>query len=263
MPGAVGIGLGIACLIWAINGAGQHDVDSYWQAALRLRHGTLLYPNLGDANATLAYRYSPWFAWIWVPLTYMPQPLVYASWRALLFAAVGFTVFASRHPWRLALTVPFLALSAWDGNVQPLMVAALLYGVERRSGPIWIGLAASLKAAPLALALVYAGRRQWLRFAVTLATSVILVAPAFAYDLSGYSRDAGPSVALFYQVGPWAWAVVSGVAVTVVLVRPTWLAGSVATIAALPRLLLYDLSFLLVDPHDRGAPVAPRTLDPG
>jgi len=253
LPWAVGIGLGIACLVWAIRGAGQHDVDSYWQAAIRLRQGSALYADFGDPNATLAYRYAPWFAWVWIPLTYLPQPLVYVLWRALLFAAVAYTALASRHPWRLALTAPFLALSAWEGNVQAVMVGSLLYGVERRSGPIWIGLAASLKAAPLAFALVYAGRRQWLRFAVALATTAILVAPAFAYDLSGYIRSGGPSLALLYQVGPWAWAAVSSIAVVIVLGRPTWLTGSVATIAALPRLLLYDFSFLLVDPRIRGA----------
>ena len=71
--------------------------------------------------------------------------------------------------------------------MQPLLVLGLMWGVERRSGPLWIALGASLKGVPLLLALVYAGRGEWRRAAMALGLTAVLVAPALLFDLSHYS----------------------------------------------------------------------------
>lgn len=61
----------------------------------------------------------------------------------------------------------------------------LVWGVERRSGPLWIAIGASLKAVSLLLALVYAGLGEWRRAGLALLLTAVMVAPAFLYDLSG------------------------------------------------------------------------------
>jgi hypothetical protein len=238
----------MACLVWTWNLPLVAGVDAYWQAGLRVREGQPLYLDYGDPNATLAYRYAPWFAWIWAVLTFLPQSIVYATWRVLLVGAVLWTLWRQDNAWVIAAAGPVLTFYALGGNVHPLLVAGLLYGGERRSGPIWIGLAASLKAVPIFFALVYLGRRQWVRLGLSLLTTAILVAPMLAYDLSSFQGDPGPSLSLYYLAGQLVWLGVAAAAIAVAVVRPSWLTAGIAVIAAIPRLLLYDFAFLLVRP---------------
>lgn len=266
LPLAVGIALSIATLTWILSSGQVHDVDAYWQGGLALREGTPLYDASGP-NDTTAYRYAPWFAVLWVPLTFLPQPLVYTVWRLVLFGAVGWLLLQPGQPWIKALTLPLLALAAWWGNIQPLMVLWLVLGVERRSGPLWIALAASLKAAPAMLALVYLGRREWWRFGITAALTLVLVVPMALFDLSAYPTDPSGSLSLWWQIGPWAWAAGVIASIALVLWRPSWATGAVAVIAALPRLLLYDFSFLLLtrrsEARERGVRAVAHPLDAG
>ena len=44
------------------------DADAYWQAALRIRDGLPLYGG-SRLDETQIYRYAPWFAYAWLPLT--------------------------------------------------------------------------------------------------------------------------------------------------------------------------------------------------
>lgn len=55
------------------------DVAAYWGAAERIRAGEPLYV-AGVANASDLYRYAPWFAYAWVPLTYLPSDIVTSAW---------------------------------------------------------------------------------------------------------------------------------------------------------------------------------------
>ena len=132
-----------------------------------------------------------------------------------------------------------------------------MWGVERRSGPIWIALGASLKGVPLLLALVYAGRGEWARAAWSLLIAAALVLPAFLFNLSGYSTDPGPGqMSLFSVAVPLYVAVAIGLVVLAwgaARTRFAWLAGSLAVIAALPRLLSYEIVFLLVGLAERSA----------
>jgi len=145
---------------------------------------------------------------------------------------------------------PLQLQAAVFGNVQPLLVLVLLWGVERRGGPLWIALGASLKAAPLVLALVYAGRGEWRRAGLTVALTALLVAPAFAFDLSAYPTALGGGQMSLTEVSVWLWLPVALVAMgaTLALARTRfgWLAGSIAMIFTLPRLLDYEFNFVLV-----------------
>jgi hypothetical protein len=254
---AVCIGFGLAFVISNVRSWQLEDADAYWNAAIRLRHGLPLYiPVDPGADEMTAYRYAPWLAWFWVPLTFLPKDAVQVGWSALLVAACVVAIIPLVRQ-RTAAAICLVALlggllvrTASTGNVQALLVAALVYGVPRRSGPIWIGLAASLKIAPIAYALVYAGRREWSRAALSVAVAGILFAPALLYDLSGYPTDPGESFSLLSLAGPVPWTAVAVAAVlgAIALARSrlAWGAASVAVLSLIPRLELYGLTYLLV-----------------
>lgn len=249
---------------WSISNVAFHvaawnlaDMDAYWNAALRLRDGQPLYPALADASAADVYRYAPWFAWAWVPITLLPKVAVGFGWSVLL---LGATVVAVRPLMRRDLTSlaalmllgSFLVWAASVGNVQPLLIAALVHGLERRSGPMWVGVVASLKAVPILYALIYVGRGEWLRAATSLVVAALLAAPFLLYDLAQYPAGSGDAPSPLIAISPllYAAAVVVLAGLTVWLARRrAWLdrwAASVTVLAALPRITLLDLPQLLV-----------------
>jgi hypothetical protein len=239
-----------AAMDWSLS-----DMDAYWNAALRLREGRPLYEASYSVGAHDLYRYAPWFAYAWVPLTYLPRPLVAIAWEVVLLVATAVAVapVLARRTWTSSLVAllfgSFLLWTVAKANAQPLAVAAVVIGAQRRSGPLMIALATSLKAAPIAYIAVYIGRRDWWRVGWTLAVTAVLVAPMLLFDLSEYPAGPGLSMALFYSVSPGAWAAAALVAFAIAIwyarSRRAWLAASFAVIAAFPRLLDYDLSFLL------------------
>jgi hypothetical protein len=254
----------IACLLFAV-GLVTHsllnwqpaDVEAYWAAALRLRSGEPLYAPVVDINAPDVYRYAPWFAALWVPLTYMPRALVEAAWSAaLLLASAAATFQLIRVPSVAALSAgallgSFLIQISSRGNVHPLLIAALVLGVERRSGPLWIAVAASLKAVPLLYVIVYATRRQWRRAIATTVLTGLLIAPMLVVGVAGYTTDPGWSWSA-YTVSPALFTVVAlasvagGVAAALHWRPHAWLAMSIAVIFSLPRMFLYDMTFVIV-----------------
>jgi len=237
------------------------DVAAYWEAAERIRAGEPLYV-AGAANASDLYRYAPWFAFAWVPLTFLPREAVTAAWVGLMIvAAIVSTAPLVRHGLTgtaaFSLFAPIQLEAAVFGNVQPLLVLMLLWGVERRSGPLWIAIGASLKAVPLLLALVYAGRGEWRRAGLAVALTALLAAPALLFDLSNYPTQAGPGqISLTAVAGQLYLAVaITMLGITFVaargLSRFAWLAGAGAMMAALPRLLPYEIGFLLIGLAER------------
>jgi hypothetical protein len=88
---AVCIGFGLAFVIANVRSWELEDAEAYWNAAMRLRDGSPLYvPVDPAADETIAYRYAPWLAWLWVPLTFLPKLAVQVGWSAiLLFAAAA------------------------------------------------------------------------------------------------------------------------------------------------------------------------------
>lgn len=231
----------------------SQDTDAYWNAALRLRHGQPLYPPLANPDASDTYRYAPWFSLLWVPLTYLPQVAVYAAWTAVLLASAVACVWVvvrriSAAGVLLGMVVGSLLIpAAASGNVQPLLLATLALGVERRSGPAWIALAASLKAAPLLLVAVYLGRREWGRAAAALALALVLVAPMLAFDLTHYPTQTAAAAGPLPEWLALALAVVAtAFAVPLARTRYGWLSAAVAVMLAIPRWSYYQPSFLLL-----------------
>lgn len=255
---ALVIGLGFNHVWWSVTDWHLDDMNAYWDAAMRLRAGGVLYPPVADVLASEVYRYSPWFAWLWTPLTFLPRIVVEVAWSIVLLGASAAAILplARRRAWlAVAFFLPILIGISAGGNVHALLIAALVLGVERRSGPLWIGIAASLKLFPILFVLTYLGRRQWTRAVVSVAIGGLLLAPYLLYDLSNYVTTAGGAALL------WDWPVVYGLAVLAAALgalrlattRYAWLASSLAVVLALPRSFLYDVTWLMVG--------APRRAD--
>ena len=248
---AVIIGIGLFNLYQAVIGWTLSDAEAYWNAAMRLRLGEDLYPVLASVDASDVYRYAPWFAWLAVPFTFLPVQVAGAIWSAILLAASAFALLPlmQARAWILVgLFAPTLVGISAVGNVQPLLIAALLHGVERRSGPAWVALAASLKVFPLLLALVYAGRREWVRFGLSVLFSALLWAPALMYDLRGYAVDPGQAAFLF-SIPPIYFALVGlGIGATLALAatRYGWLTAATTVALSLPRFFVYDVTYLML-----------------
>jgi len=223
------------------------DINAYWLAAERLKHGEPLYLGSLDPDSYRVFRYAPWFAWLWVPLTYLPRTLVDWAWAAILAGAsiailVALLRLRSAAAWALAFVItPWLLSLVQVGNIQPLVVAALAFGISRRSGPVWIGLTASLKFVPLAYVLIYLARRQFRRVAVAVVLTGVFLLPLLLYDLSGYSTEPGRSVSFYYYVSPLAWVITAAgstaIAVWLALRRSpyVWVATAVAVGLLAPR----------------------------
>jgi peptidoglycan/LPS O-acetylase OafA/YrhL len=139
------------------------------------------------------------------------------------------------------------------GNIQPLVVAMLGFGISRRSGPLWVGISASLKAVPVVWALVYLARREWPRLLGALAVAALLSATFLLHDRTGYVTDPGRSgMSLYYNFGPTAWLLGAGLCGAVALYlawrRSEWLwpALAVAAIFIAPRSHITYTTFLAV-----------------
>jgi len=255
---ASAVGLSIAWLVWTVGGLTLADTDAYRMAADRLILGQELYPHVADTGAPTVYRYAPWFAAAWIPFALLPVWIGDSAWAVVLAVASGWAVLPlARQPNLWSRLVAILAGSVllWTsarGNVHPLVMVALVHGLHRRTGPIWVGLAASLKAVPILFVLVYVARREWWRAAWAVAITAALVAPMPLLGWEFGIQQAGESLSLYYQISPLVWAMVAtsavGLALAVALRAPRFAtpAAGIAAIVALPRLLLYDLTYLLV-----------------
>ena len=249
------------------------DVRAYWDAAMRLREGLPLYGGTDDPNSYEVFRYAPWFAYLWVPLTYLPRAAAELVWGGVLGGsalAVLFALVRLRTAAAVALAVlllPMFHSLVQVGNVQPLLVAVLAFGVSRRGGPLWIAAAASLKATPILYTLVYVARREWVKVGLTLLLAAALLAPMLLTDLGAYQTDPGASFSLYYYVSPLAWAVAAGAAVLLATwlawQRSEWLWVATAVAVALlaprahPTYATFLVVGLLAGTRDR---VASRTL---
>jgi len=215
------------------------------------------------------YRYAPWFAVPWIWLSQLPRPLVEVAWAAAMCACAAAAVVPVLRAWGtrgLPVALFFfgwLAAIGLNGNVQPAMIALLAWGVDRRWGPAAIAVAASLKAVPILYVVVYAGRGEWRKVALTFALTALLVAPMLLFDLPASSTDPGASYSL-YATSPFLWAAVAlGCVVAAFLLARTayaWLAAGVAVVMALPRAFVYDITFMLPGLSERGwsQPDTPR-----
>ncbi len=264
--------LGVFLLIGAAFSANvRPDAQAYWLAAQRLREGLPLYAG-PRGDETEVYRYAPWFAFAWVPLTYLGHDMAFAVWRGiLLIATLGAIWPLLRRPSAasvtLAVLIGGLLISALPpANATPLMVGALAMGLRTRAGPIVLGLAGSLKVFPLILVAGFVAERRWLHAATAVAISAILWVHLLAFDLRLYTQIGGPSfyvggvslldlsVLLWLPLAIVCLAIVVGLAVRK---SPwTWLAAGAAIPLAVPRVWLPDAAYALP-----GALMLVRSID--
>lgn len=225
---------------------GSGDMAAYLMAADRLQGGAPLYiDNVAD---TYWYLYAPWFAFAWVPLTWLPVEIVDPLWTLGLLGCAIYLLapwWVYRHrleAWLLfGLAGAGIGQAVMVGNAQLVAVALVAFGMGRREGPLWVALGASLKPSGLAFALVYAARREWGRFALTLGLTALLWAPALWFGVEHYPATGLDTFGL----------VVAGLAGLAALaaagVRSRWMvpvASVAATLGSHPQ--PYSLTWLLV-----------------
>ena len=230
------------------------DLKAYLAAAeLLAAGGNPFEVQLWERGLPYHYHYSPWFAALFVPLTYLPLELVQVGWSIILIGASAMALVPLVRQFGTAV-YPFAMLMAFllanlvaEGNVQPLLLAALIWTLERRSGPIAVGVAASLKITPILFALVYASRGEWRGAFLAGAVAAVLVAPTLLFELPETATATGGTG--LFTTAPVLWGVmlVAALAVTWWLARGRfgWLAAATATVLALPRLLIFDVTNLL------------------
>jgi Glycosyltransferase family 87 len=246
---AVLIAIGVDHVVYAIVQWPLHDMDTYLAAATRLREGLPLYTP--GVLAIDSYWYAPWYAVAWIPFSFLPRIVVAAIWSGVLLAATGtVTVMLARMGrsgpmLALLFGPPLFAVSA-GGNVQPLMVLSLLWGLNRRSGPIWVGVAASMKYTPILLGLVYLARREWSRAAWTLVLGAGLIAPALALGITNASLHSTTQESLLSISLPLYVVAVGAACAVTLLVRSRYatVSAAVAAVLALPRLFVYDVTLI-------------------
>ncbi len=231
------------------------DADAYWLAAQRLRSGADLYlPAAAYADEIDIYRYAPWFAYAWVPLTYLPQEVAYTIWRGLLVVgAVAAVVPLVRRltPASLCLallTIGLLISNVPAANVTALLVGALAVTLPGRAGPVVLGLAGSLKVFPLILVAGYVAERRWRDAVVAVGVAAVLWSHVLLFGLANYPTAFG-GVGLF-RVSPMLW-MLAGLAFGVVVAwlawrrsRWTWLAAAAAIPLTVPRIWLPDAAYV-------------------
>lgn len=253
--------MGVVLLIGAALTFKVHpDAEAYWLAANRVREGHALYGG-PHSDETEIFRYAPWFAFAWVPLTYLGHDAALMTWRAILAAGIGFAIWPLvRRPSPASATLALLmagllASHLPAANVTPLIVGILVVGLRSRVGPILLGLAGSLKLFPLMLVAGYVAERRWLFAAVATGVAGMLWLNILAFDVLLYSQIGDPQ---FYvgglslvSVSPLLWLPIAVVSMTVVLIlafrrsRWTWLAAGAAIPLAVPRIWLPDAAYVL------------------
>ena len=264
--------LGVVLLLGAaLNGNVQPDADAYWHAALRIRDGQALYGG-PRGDETEIYRYAPWFAFAWVPLTYLGQDAAYGVWRAVLLLSTLVAIWPLiRRPTLASVTLAILlggllVTNLPAANVTPLIVGALAAGLRTRLGPLLLGLAGSLKLFPLVLVAGYLAERRWGAAAVAIGVAGVLWLNVVAFDLRLFMQIGGPAFYLggvsLLRVAALLWIPVAlGTAALVIVLavkgsKWTWLAAAAAIPLAVPRVWLPDAGYVLV-----GADKAPRSVD--
>ena len=251
------VGLATAASNWHLT-----DLKAYLAAADLLASGGNPFDvALMERGLPYHYHYSPWFAALFVPLTGLPVEVVRIGWSGILIAASVIALAPVVRTYRYH-ALPLVAVMTFllsnlvaEGNVQPLLLAALVWSLEHRWGPVAIGVAASLKITPILLALVYARRGQWARAALSGGIAAILVVPTFLYELPPSATSTGGTGLFTSAPVIWGASVVIAIGATWWLgtTRFAWLAVSTATVLALPRLLIFDVTNLITAiPRDHG-----------
>lgn len=243
------------------------DGGAYYDAAVRLREGQPLYAS-AHPEAHEVYRYAPWFAYAWIPLSYLPRDLVLHAWSLAMLACSAVAVWPIlrlRTPAAVALAAllgAFLAETAMFGNAHPAVVALLVATARQRAFPVAVGIAASIKLVPILFAVVWLARRQWGPAIVAIGVTAVLWSQALIHDLRSYVTDPGTGLLSLYAISPILWLAVAAATTTATLTlmvrgsRWAWIAAAAMMFIGPPRVVLSYLAFLapavLLTLHEAG-----------
>lgn len=226
------------------------DFQVYVRAASSWAHAGNPYLYDGTRGAD-SYRYAPWFAGAWIPFIGLPHEPLLVAWTLILLAATAAVMIGliRDHGWRalpLALLGGSLLVSLTAGaNVQAILIAGLYFTLHRRSGPVWVGVAASLKIFPILYVIPWIGRGEWRKAATAVGVMVALYAPILLFAVPPVATDPGGA----YWPSPLLWLGVGGAsliaAVWLARTRYAWAAAGAAAVLCIPRLLALDLSMIL------------------
>lgn len=254
---AVALAIGVPMSQWLVLALrfNPEDVTSYlWAGEAWRTLGNPYAPADELVGFNPIYRYAPWFALPWIWLSTLPHDAVGFAWAmAMAACAIAAVIPLFRAYGAAALPLGgfmlgWLLAIALQGNVQPAIVAALVWGVSGRFGPVVIAACASLKYAPILYVLVYIGRREWRRAALTMALTVGLLAPMVIFEIPSLAFDTSGWPSLFHDA-PVAWVLMLIVASAATLWlargRWSWPAAGIAVVLAFPRAFNYDVTFLL------------------
>jgi hypothetical protein len=135
-----------------------------------------------DTGRIGAYLYSPAFAQLLAPLTWLPLPVFSALWTAVNCAALWFLLRRWALPSLLFLPIPFEIIS---GNVHLLYAVAIVVGFRY---PASWALMFITKITPGIGVLWFAVRREWRAFAVALGVTAAIVGVSVALDREAWEQ---------------------------------------------------------------------------
>jgi Glycosyltransferase family 87 len=152
------------------------DAYAYWTTRSGDFYGA------ADTGRIGAYLYSPAFAQLLAPLTWLPLPVFTAVWTAINCAALWWLLRRWALPSLLFLPIPFEIIS---GNVHLLYAVAIVVGF--RWSATW-ALMFITKITPFVGVLWFAVRREWRAFALAIGVTAAIVAVSFLLDRAAWDQ---------------------------------------------------------------------------
>ena len=150
------------------------DAYAYWSTA----HGPMF--DGASAGVIGAYVYSPAFAQLLAPVTWLPWAVFVTGWTALNLGIVWWLLGRWSLPAMLFLPIPFEIVS---GNVHLLYAAVIVIGF--RWSAAW-ALPLLTKVTPGVGLVWFLVRREWRALAIALGVTAAIAAISFVLDMDGW-----------------------------------------------------------------------------